>query len=800
MSEPCRELQREEPHGHPTDLHHRPDTRSNSSCPPPASLASSAPNIASSQPAPPADPSNASSSSAHALPTTDPQPQPGLLTPRHEPSRPKSLRPFILSVMAFKKSRQFSRPASVHRKRQMSTIAEAEGQYGPALTVGVSTLYLGISGVFSDDQTAIVSLAINDSIYLLDFSVKHIVLDDVLRVDQDLIADYVLEEVEKYERENFAKFVGAGLPTTLRYMSPSLCSRLWLDLDIIPIVLRPDGEEREKSFWDVKRVDEQADSMARKCVMHFGPSLAPHLQVGFRGVVQTDAGFRANLVTLQNYKDTCGAATWKAMLTYVEKLHHNDIRIAFFSSTPQGGGVALMRHALVRFARLTGVHLAWYVPKPLPRVFRITKNIHNVLQGVSPPDQRITAEEKDAIIGWITENAHRYWLADGGPLRPVEEGGAHIVIIDDPQMPGLIPLIKKITPDRPVLYRSHIQIRSDLVAKAGSSQADIWDFLWSHIQLADMFISHPVPSFVPHTVPREKVVYFPATTDWLDGLNKKLNDWDSGFYGHMYNDACHSQRMTELDWPARKYITQVARFDPSKGIPTVIDSYAEFRRQCETAGITDVPQLIVCGNGSIDDPDANMVYDQAIGQLETYYPHLIRDVSIMRLSPNDQLLNTIIAKAHVVLQLSIREGFEVKVSEALHAGRPVIATKAGGIPLQVKDKTNGFLVDPGDWKAVAGHLMDLFTNDDLHKKMSHAARTGVSDEVGTVGNALGWFYLAARWAEDSVVERGKGGLPGNERWVNDMAREEAGCPYSESENRLPRQFTEKKVLDAKAAE
>ncbi|SCO84437.1 probable CCG-9 trehalose synthase (clock-controlled gene-9) [Fusarium oxysporum] len=835
MPEPRQEVQREEPHGHPTDPHHRSVILSSSGRPSnPVSLASSAPNIASSQPALPADPSNASSSPAHAHPTANPQSQPGpsggLLTARHEASRPKSLRPFILSVMAFKKSRKFSRPISLHRKRQMSTIGEEEGQFGPALT----TLYLGISGVFSDDQTAIISLAINDSIYLLDFSVKHIVLDNVLRMDQDPIADYILEEVEKYEHENFAKFVGAGLPTTLRYMSPSLCSRLWLDLDIVPIVLRPDSEEREKSFWDVKRVDEQADSMARKCVMHFGPSLAPHQQVAFRGVVQTDAGFRANLVTLHNYKDTCSAATWKAMLTYAEKLRHNGIRIAFFSSTPQGGGVALMRHALVRFARLVGVNLAWYVPKPLPRVFRITKNIHNVLQGVSPPDERITAEEKDAIMGWITENAQRYWLADGGPLRQAEEGGAHIVIvsilhilvlafrfglesswcfvlsllafgpanspIDDPQMPGLIPLIKNITPDRPVLYRSHIQIRSDLIAKAGSPQADIWDFLWSHIQLADMFISHPVPNFVPHTVPREKVVYFPATTDWLDGLNKELNDWDSGFYGHMYNDACHSQRMTELDWPARKYIIQMARFDPSKGIPTVIDSYAEFHRQCETAGITNIPQLIVCGNGSIDDPDGNMVYDQTIGQLQTYYPQLIKDISIMRLRPNDQLLNTLIAKAHVVLQLSIREGFEVKVSEALHAGRPVIATKAGGIPLQVKDKMNGFLVDPGDWKAVAGYLMDLFTNDDLHKKMSHAARTGVSDEVGTVGNALGWFYLATKWAESGVVERGNGGLWGNERWVNDMAREEADCPYSKSENRLPRHFTEKKAHDAKAAE
>lgn len=40
-----------------------------------------------------------------------------------------------------------------------------------------------------------------------------------------------------------------------------------------------------------------------------------------------------------------------------------------------------------------------------------------------------------------------------------------------------------------------------------------------------------------------------------------------------------------------KYIAQVARFDPSKGIPTVIDAYAQFRRLCEEDGITDVPQL-----------------------------------------------------------------------------------------------------------------------------------------------------------------------------------------------------------------
>ena len=86
----------------------------------------------------------------------------------------------------------------------------------------------------------------------------------------------------------------------------------------------------------------------------------PLLQVGWRGIVQTDAGFRAQLTTVQNHRDTCKSTTWDAMTFYAKKLRGNKTKVAFFSSTPQGGGVALMRHALVRFARLMGVDLTWY--------------------------------------------------------------------------------------------------------------------------------------------------------------------------------------------------------------------------------------------------------------------------------------------------------------------------------------------------------------------------------------------------------------------------------------------------------
>jgi len=37
--------------------------------------------------------------------------------------------------MAFEKGRKFSTGTSVHRKRQMSTLVEKEGHFGPALTV-----------------------------------------------------------------------------------------------------------------------------------------------------------------------------------------------------------------------------------------------------------------------------------------------------------------------------------------------------------------------------------------------------------------------------------------------------------------------------------------------------------------------------------------------------------------------------------------------------------------------------------------------------------------------------------------
>lgn len=74
--------------------------------------------------------------------------------------------------------------------------------------------------------------------------------------------------------------------------------------------------------------------------------------------------------------------------------------------------------------------------------------------------------------------------------------------------------------------------------------------------------------------------------------------------------------------------------------------------------------------------------------------------------------------ADVVALCSKNEGFGLSLTEGMACGRPVIGTKAGGIPIQVRDGENGFLVDIGDVKATADRIIQILTDNELEKEMS----------------------------------------------------------------------------------
>ncbi|KAL5490416.1 hypothetical protein ACEPAI_5249 [Sanghuangporus weigelae] len=723
---------------------------------------------------------------------------------------------------------QFQSVASDSLRRRLSSVSLGDRPVVASFT-SLTSMWAGIAGSMSTSENGFeISISIHDSVYNTDFASMLIpVPAGKKNVDPEQIENHILEALRKFSTEHLCKFLGAGVTLSLLREAPNLCTRLWLETDIVPIVFnikpyhtesltRPHIKHRISATNSminsqlqsgaetpqmltvpagapgnlqagvtgklpiVRTLDEQADSAARKCIMYFGPNNNPRLTIGPRNQVTVDAGGKIHLIDdLEEYEKTVGRGTWNAVNKLADELREKKIKIGFFSSTPQGGGVALMRHALIRFLTLLDVDVAWYVPNPSPSVFRTTKNNHNILQGVAAPDLRLTREAKDNFDQWIYKNGLR-WISEGGPLA---EGGVDVAFIDDPQMPGLIPMIRKVRPNVPIVYRSHIEIRSDLVGIEGSPQREVWEYLWKNIQLADLFISHPVSKFVPKDVPMEKVALLGASTDFLDGLNKELAPWDLQYYMGEFRNLCAKERMNELKWPLRDYIIQVARFDPSKGIPNVIDSYYKFRRLLEAQGIDEqkAPQLLVCGHGAVDDPDASIIYDTTIQQINSQpYVRYVNDIIAMRLPPSDQLLNSLMQNSTIALQLSTREGFEVKVSEALHEGKPVVACRTGGIPLQIQHGKSGYLCEPGDNDAVAKHLFDLYTDKKLYATMSEYARTHVSDEVGTVGNSAAWLYLAC------VLTRGTKLKP-NGAWLNDLLRAEAGEPYQPGEPKLPRE-------------
>jgi glycosyltransferase involved in cell wall biosynthesis len=86
---------------------------------------------------------------------------------------------------------------------------------------------------------------------------------------------------------------------------------------------------------------------------------------------------------------------------------------------------------------------------------------------------------------------------------------------------------------------------------------------------------------------------------------------------------------------------------------------------------------------------------------------------------------------------SVNEGTPVSAIESLAAGRPVVATRVGGVPDVVEDGEDGFLVDPGATGQLADRLEQLARDPELRARMGERGRSRV-----------GGRYAVARLVDD----------------------------------------------------
>ncbi len=80
------------------------------------------------------------------------------------------------------------------------------------------------------------------------------------------------------------------------------------------------------------------------------------------------------------------------------------------------------------------------------------------------------------------------------------------------------------------------------------------------------------------------------------------------------------------------------------------------------------------------------------------------------------------ALCSVVVLASRQETAPMAVIEAMAAGKPVVATRVGGVPDLVDDRGSGFLVQPEDVAGFAQSVADLLADKDLRHRMGQRAR------------------------------------------------------------------------------
>jgi trehalose synthase len=88
---------------------------------------------------------------------------------------------------------------------------------------------------------------------------------------------------------------------------------------------------------------------------------------------------------------------------------------------------------------------------------------------------------------------------------------------------------------------------------------------------------------------------------------------------------------------------------------------------------------------------------------------------------NEMLVNAIQRFSDVIIQKSIKEGFCLCVTEALWKETPVVASNVGGIPIQIEDAKNGYLLEPHDNQGFADRIVHLLKNP---KDCEHLGKQG----------------------------------------------------------------------------
>ena len=151
------------------------------------------------------------------------------------------------------------------------------------------------------------------------------------------------------------------------------------------------------------------------------------------------------------------------------------------------------------------------------------------------------------------------------------------------------------------------------------------------------------------------------------------------------------------------FVLYIGRLHPVKGVEFGIKAFA--RALSSQSNM----HMALAGEGEQASDLQNLVNELGIGE----------NISFLGVR-ND--LPQLLSAADSVLMPSLNEGFPRTAIEAMAAGKPVIATRVGGIPEAIIDAETGMLVPPMDVEAMAGALDELVGDRALQARLGSAGR------------------------------------------------------------------------------
>ena len=178
-------------------------------------------------------------------------------------------------------------------------------------------------------------------------------------------------------------------------------------------------------------------------------------------------------------------------------------------------------------------------------------------------------------------------------------------------------------------------------------------------------------------------------------------------------------------------VLQVSRWDRLKDMVGVLTGFADH--------LDDLPEdvhLMLAGPdvaGVTDDPEGAEVLAECRAAYFDRPPEVRRRIHLCSLPMDDidenaYLVNALQRHASVVVQKSLIEGFGLTVTEPMWKGRPVIASRVGGIQDQIVHGESGVLLDdPADSEAYAAALAQVLGDPEFAARLGEAAHERVRD-------------------------------------------------------------------------